>query len=95
MAVTAYGKLFRRVTALRLSHPTLYTVYNNRAGAYLKLGLFDEALQDAERGRSLAQESFKRCAMPGNQGFDGSRFKEAGQRACAGSFHSLRPATES
>lgn len=63
MAVTAYGKLFKRAAALRLSHPTLYTCYNNRAGAYLKLGLFDEALLDAERGRDLAQESFKRCVI--------------------------------
>ena len=60
MAVVAYAKLFRRAVSLRLSHPELYTCYGNRAAAFLKLGLYDEALLDAERCRQLAQESFKK-----------------------------------
>ena len=63
MAITAYGKLFKKLSAQRLCHPELYTCYGNRAGAYQRLGLFDEALLDAERCRSLAQEAFKKCAL--------------------------------
>jgi len=62
-AVAAYGRLFRRVTALRLTHPELYTCHSNRAAALLRLGLFDEALLDAEHCRLLAAESFKKCAL--------------------------------
>ena len=61
-AVAAYGRLFQRVAALRLTHPELYTCHSNRAAALLRLGLFDAALLDAERCRLLAAESFKKCA---------------------------------
>jgi protein arginine N-methyltransferase 7 len=61
-AAAAYGRIFQRVLALRLTHPQLYTCHSNRAAALLKLGLFDEALLDAERCRVLAHESFKKCA---------------------------------
>ena len=62
-AVATYGCLFQRVTALRLTHPALYTCHGNRAAALLRLGLCNEALLDAERCRLLAAESFKKCAL--------------------------------
>lgn len=33
---------------------------SNRAAAYLALGMWDEALKDAERARALAQEAVKK-----------------------------------
>ena len=65
-AVAAYGRVFQRVSALRLTHPQLYTCHGNRAAALLKLGMFDEALLDAERCRLLAHESFKKCVSTEN-----------------------------
>lgn len=59
-AIAGYAKLFARCRALNISHPQLYVCYANRAAAYLKLQLFDEALQDAERCRQLAEASFKK-----------------------------------
>jgi type III protein arginine methyltransferase len=59
-AVAAYAKLFARCRALNISHPQLYVCHANRAAAFLKLQLFDEALQDAERCRQLAEASFKK-----------------------------------
>jgi len=80
-AIAAYGRLFQRVTALRLTHPELYTCHSNRAAALLRLGLFDEALLDAERCRLLAAESFKKCAL----------CSTAGLRADCGYVQSVRP----
>ncbi len=61
-AVASYAKLFARCRRLNISHPQLYVCHANRAAAFLRLGLYDEALQDAERARSLAEASFKRQA---------------------------------
>ena len=60
-AVAAYAKLFARCRCLNIGHPQLYVCHANRAAAFLKLGLYDEALLDAERCRSLAEASFKKC----------------------------------
>lgn len=59
-AVAAYAKLFARCRALNVGHPQLYVCHANRAAAYLRLRLYDEALLDAERCRALAQASFKK-----------------------------------
>lgn len=61
-AVATYAKLFGRCRALNVSHPQQYVCHANRAAAYLKLGLFDEALLDSERCRQLAEASFKKYA---------------------------------
>lgn len=39
--------------------------YSNRAAAYLALGMWDEALKDAERARMLAQDALKRTHTAG------------------------------
>lgn len=59
-AVAAYAKLFARCRALNISHPQLYVCHANRAAAFLKLRLFEDALKDAERCRQLAEASFKK-----------------------------------
>lgn len=59
-AVAAYAKLFARCRALNISHPQLYVCRANRAAAFLKLHLYDEALKDTERCRQLAEASFRR-----------------------------------
>ncbi|KAK9815442.1 hypothetical protein WJX72_003717 [[Myrmecia] bisecta] len=59
-AVAAYGRLFRKVQEMNLCHAELHVCHSNRAAAYLKLGLFEEALWDAECARKLAQDALKR-----------------------------------
>jgi hypothetical protein len=59
-AIAGYAKLFARCRALNISHPQLCVCHANRAAAFLKLQLFDEALKDAERCCQLAESSFKK-----------------------------------
>ena len=59
-AVVAFDKLFKRLARKHLTHADLHTCYNNRAAAFLHLHLYDEALQDAEQARKLAEAALKR-----------------------------------
>lgn len=59
-AVVAFDKLFKRVARKHLTHADLHTCYNNRAAAFLHLHLYDEALQDAEQARKLAEAALRR-----------------------------------
>lgn len=59
-AIAAYSLLFRKVKEQNLVHPELYVCHTNRACTYLKLGLFDEALLDAERARQLAEAALRK-----------------------------------
>lgn len=59
-AVVAFDKLFKRLARKHLTHADLHTCYNNRAAAFLHLCLYDEALQDAEQARKLAEAALKR-----------------------------------
>ena len=61
-AVLAYGRLLNRARANNLTHAEMYSCYNNRAAAYLKLQKYEEALQDAESARKLAKAALKRSA---------------------------------
>ena len=56
--VVAYAKVFRKVSENNVTHPTLYVCHSNRAFAYLNLGLFQEALWDGHRAKTLANERF-------------------------------------
>lgn len=59
-AIVAFDKLFKRLAKKHLTHADLHTCYNNRAVAFLHLHLYDEALQDAEQARKLAEAALKR-----------------------------------
>ena len=59
-AIVTYGKLNRKLLKNNLTHAQLYACYNNQAGAYLHLHLFEEALQYAEAARQLAEAALKR-----------------------------------
>lgn len=61
-AIVAFDKLFKRLDRKHLTHAHLHTCHNNRAAAFLHLQLYDEALQDAEKARKLAEASLKRCS---------------------------------
>ncbi len=59
-AIVTYGKLNRKLLKNNLTHAQLYACYNNQAGAYLHLHLYEEALQYAEAARRLAEAALKR-----------------------------------
>ena len=59
-AIVAFDKLFKRLAKKHLTHADLYICYNNRAAAFLHVHLYDEALQDAEQARKLAEAALKR-----------------------------------
>lgn len=59
-SVALYTLLFEKTERLRLTHPELYVCYSNCAGALLRLKLFDEAVQMAEKCKRVAEASFKR-----------------------------------
>ena len=59
-AVVTYGKLFIKLRRTNLTHAQLYACYNNRASAYLHLCMYEEALQDAETARRLAETALQR-----------------------------------
>lgn len=61
-AIVAYGRLFIKIRRTNLTHAQLYACYNNRASAYLHLCMYEEALQDAETARRLAETALKRQA---------------------------------
>lgn len=63
-AIVAFDKLFKRLAKKHLTHADLHTCYNNRAVAFLHLGLYNEALQDAEQARKLAEAALKRHLYP-------------------------------
>ena len=60
-AIVAFDKLFKRLEKKHLTHADLHTCYNNRAAAFLRLQLYNEALQDSEQARKLAEVALKRC----------------------------------
>ena len=62
-AIVTYGKLNRKLLKNNLTHAQLYTCYNNQAGAYLHLHLYEEALQYAEAARRLAEAALKRYSL--------------------------------
>ena len=61
-AVVTYGKLFTKLRKDNLTHAELYACYNNRAASHLCLHMYEEALQDAEKARKLAETALKRQA---------------------------------
>lgn len=58
--VAAFAKVFRKLRDNHLVHKDLHVCHSNRAAAYLNLGLFEEALWDAMRCQTLADERFHR-----------------------------------
>ncbi|KAL3131069.1 hypothetical protein ABBQ38_000384 [Trebouxia sp. C0009 RCD-2024] len=84
-AIVAFDKLFKRLDRKHLTHAHLHTCHNNRAAAFLHLQLYDEALQDAEKARKLAEASLKSlsdletCLLSGLQ-----RYREASLVAAQG-----------
>lgn len=59
-AIAAYEKLFRRVREENVTHANLHVCYGNRSAAWYHLGLFTQALRDAERSRTLAEFAMQR-----------------------------------
>lgn len=59
-AVATYLALFAKAQHANLTHPELYVCHSNCAAAYLKLGLFQEALRHANKCQTLAETSLRR-----------------------------------
>ena len=59
-AVAAFGKLFERARVCNIYHAELHVCHTNRAAALLELGLWDEALWDAQQAAQLALDAMKR-----------------------------------
>eukprot|EP00210_Caulerpa_lentillifera_P006726 g6428.t1 len=58
--IAAYEKLFKRVREHNLTHEQLHICYGNRSAAYFQLGLYQEALTDADKSKTLAEFSIQR-----------------------------------
>jgi type III protein arginine methyltransferase len=58
--LAAYAKLFRKVHQANLVHEDLHVSYANRACAHVRIGMFQEALIDAEKCRELAEVAYKK-----------------------------------
>jgi len=59
-AAATYGALFVKARQANLTHPELYVCHSNCSAAYLRLGLYQEALQQANRCQLLAEASLRR-----------------------------------
>ena len=57
--IAAYAKLFYKLKKQRLVHAQLYVVHLNRAGCYLRLRLYSEALWDSFRAARMAREALE------------------------------------
>ena len=55
--IAAYSKLFIKVKKQRLVHSQLYVAHLNRAGCYLRLRLFSEALYDSFKAMMMTREA--------------------------------------
>jgi protein arginine N-methyltransferase 7 len=60
-AVAVYHALFAKARRTNVTHPELYICHSNCAAAYLRLGLYTEAAQQADRCHTLAYGSLRRC----------------------------------
>jgi protein arginine N-methyltransferase 7 len=58
--VATYLALFAKAQHSNLTHPEMYVCHSNCAAAYLKLGLFQEALRHANKCQTLAETSLRR-----------------------------------
>jgi protein arginine N-methyltransferase 7 len=63
-AIATYNTLFARAKQSNITHPELYVCHSNCAAAYLRLGLYTEALQHANSCQVLAETSIRRCGGP-------------------------------
>ena len=59
-AIALYQLLFEKARKNNLTHPELYVCHGNCAAAYLKLGVFEQAMVHAEKSASLAEASLRR-----------------------------------
>lgn len=59
-ALAVYYILFARSEKLNLTHPELYVCHSNASAAYLKLEMYEEALDQAVKCAQLAEQSFRR-----------------------------------
>ena len=66
-AIAKYAKVFRKVHENNLTHELMHVCHSNRAVAYLNLGLFEEALWDANKSQDLANERYYRTQSAGGQ----------------------------
>ena len=66
-AVATYLALFAKAQHANLTHPELYVCHSNCSAAYLKLGLFQEALRHANKCQTLAESSLRRWVGPGSK----------------------------
>ncbi len=66
-AVATYLALFAKAQHANLTHPELYVCHSNCAAAYLKLGLFQEALRHANKCQTLAESSLRRWVGQGSK----------------------------
>ena len=66
-AIAKYAKVFRKAHENNLTHELMHVCHSNRAVAYLNLGLFEEALWDANKSQDLANERYYRTQSAGGQ----------------------------
>ena len=66
-AIAKYAKVFRKAFENNLTHDLMHVCHSNRAVAYLNLGLFEEALWDANKSQSIANQRFYRTQNAGGQ----------------------------
>ena len=59
-AVVVYSRLFMKARQNNLTHAEMYSCYNNRAASYLKLHMYQEALQDAKIATRMAELALQR-----------------------------------
>lgn len=71
-AVAAYAKVFRKMKEEHLTHPEVYITHSNRSTCYLNLGLYEEALWDAQRCQVAAEAAWTRKGMRMNGGWNGA-----------------------
>ena len=66
-AIAKYAKVFRKAHENNLTHELMHVCHSNRAVAYLNLGLFEEALWDANKSQDLANKRYYRTQSVGGQ----------------------------
>ena len=59
--------MFRKAHENNLTHELMHVCHSNRAVAYLNLGLFEEALWDANKSQDLANKRYYRTQSVGGQ----------------------------